>query len=229
MNWKEVPWITYALMALITAAMVAALGGVCNAAPTTGAATLVGSNNVTVAMSGAATACWFEWGLLPGSGMTWDTPNRTPNGGLCNYTIKGSPLSGNQKFYYRACDVTGCGADAFFTTATVTAIPTPTYGSTFENLTENGFDVTMVGTGVMAPYMWLVPSFEGLVWTLIFSALVIGIWLRSRDAGYTVHPGIYLLVCIGGLGLSILPEFAAIGQGIAYASIAGLILSIIKK
>ena len=204
-----------------------------HALPTTGAVTLVGSNNATVTMTGAGTVCWFEWGILEGSGMTWNTPNKTPAAGVCTATIKGSPLSGNQKFYYRACDNTGCGADSSFTTAVVTALPTLTYGSTFENITENNFDITMIGGSVMAPYMWLVPSFPALVWGLIFGFLVFGIWLRTRDSGYSAVYGFMLAVLlfnpIYGLGVIIPAEFAAIGQGIFYAAVAGVLLSLIKK
>lgn len=203
------------------------------AVPTTGAATLVGSNNVTVAMSGAATTCWFEWGILPGSGMTWDTPNRTPSGGMCNTTIKGSPLVGNQVFYFRACDATGCGDDGTFTTAAVTPIPAFTYGAIFDNMTENNFDITMIGEANMGPYSWLVPTLPSLIWGLIWGFMLIGLWWRGRDMGYTVGIGVLVGIILFspayGLGIGIPQEFATIGQGILYASLAGVILVIIKK
>lgn len=202
------------------------------AAPTTGAATLVSSNNATVAMTGAATTCWFEWGSKSGS-LVWDTPNQTPSGGACSYRIHGSPLLGSTTFYYRACDVTGCGAEGSFTTAAVTPIPTTTYGATFDNITESGFDITYAGNAVMAPYLWLVPGYEVFVFGLLFASIYLGIWVRSRDVTVPAIAGIlcggFIFFADRGLMLGIPGEFSAIGQGLLYAALAGLILSVIKK
>ena len=209
------------------------VAGVCSALPTTGAASLIGSNNVTVTMTGAATTCWFQWGIQTGVNMTWRTPNATPVAGICTQTIKGSPLSGNQLFYYRACDVTGCGVSASFTTLPVTAIPTSTYGDTFTNLTENNFDITLIGAATMAPYMWLLPTFPALIWSIIFMFIFIGLWLRGRDMGLIVGMGLILGAVLFfptyGLMISMDPVFTAAGQGIMYASFAGIVLVIIKK
>lgn len=202
------------------------------AAPTTGAATLVGSNNATVAMTGASTTCWFEWGTISGS-LVWDTINQTPSGGACSYRIHGSPLLGSTVFYYRACDVTGCGAEGSFTTAAVTPLPTTTYGATFDNITESGFDVTYIGSSVMAPYLWLVPGFEAFVFGLIFASIYLGIWIRSRDVTIPAIAGIlcggFIFFADRGLMLGIPGEFASIGQGLLYAALAGLALAVIKK
>lgn len=215
------------------AAILLVITSLAMAAPTTGAATLVGSNNVTVAMTGASGTCWFEWGMQTGNNMTWRTPNATPSGGLWNTTIKGSPLIGSTLFYYRACDTSGCGSSSSFTTAAVTPIPTRTYGATFENLTSNNFDVTMLGGSTMIPYTWLVPGFEALIWGLIWMGILIGLWLRGRDLGYLCGLGIIIGVLLFsptyGLNIGIPEEFATFGQGILYASIAGVLLSIIKK
>lgn len=205
-----------------------------SALPTTGAATLVGSNNATVTMTGAATTCWFEWGMLAGDSMTWKTPNNTPAAGVCTYTIRGSPITGSTVWYFRACDATGCGADGTFTTAAVTAIPTSTYGATFENLTDTNFDITLIGAATMAPYMWILPTYHALIWGLVFMFLFVGIWLRGRDMGYIVIFALIIGVILFssasyGIAVGVPQEFADIGQGIVYAAVAGVILSIIKK
>jgi len=204
-----------------------------SAAPTTGTATPVGSNNATVAMSAATGTCWFQWGTQNAENMTWRTPNQTSSSGLCNATIKGSPLSGNQLFYFRACDDTGCGSDGTFTTAAVTPIPTPTYGYVFNNLSSNNFDIPLIGWATMQPYMWLVPGFEALIWGLIFMFVFIGLWLRGREIGTVTILGFIIGVILFtpayGLDVGIPQEFAALGQGIAYACVAGFILSLIKK
>lgn len=224
---------TYLVSFLIIAAVLGFAVGTCTAAPTTGAVTLIGSNNATVTMTGAATTCWFQWGLQPGSAMTWKTPNQTPAAGVCTATIKGSPLFGNQLWYYRACDVTGCGADATFTTLAVTVLPTPTYGAIFQNLTDNGFDIMLIGMFTVAPFMWIVPTMPGLVWALLVMGLLIGVWLRTRALWYVSLLG--LTISLGffsvayGLGVDLDWTFVFVGQGILYASFAGLMLSIIKK
>lgn len=203
------------------------------ALPTTGASSLVGSNNATVTMTGAATACWFEWGILEGDGMSWRTANKTPAAGVCTDTIKGSPLIGAQKFYYRACDASGCGADSSFTTLPVTPLPTFTYGQIFSNLTESGFDITLIGFATVRPFVWVVPTFPGLIWGLLLTGLLIGLWLRGRDLGYVSIVGFIISIAFfggsWGLGIDLDPTFISFGQGIFYATVSGTILSIIKK
>ena len=226
-------YIGLAIWCLVAAIMIGCLSGVANAVPTTGAVTLVGSNNATVFMSGASTTCWFQWGIQNGNNMTWKTPNQTPSGGLCNYTIRGSPISENQKWYYRACDTTGCGADGTFTTTTLTIIPQPTYGDTFQNLTDSSFDITLIGGATMAPFYWVIPTFPGLIWGLLLTGLLIGLWLRGRDLTYLSIVGFILSIgFLGGaygLGIELDPLFVALGQGVFYAAITGGLLSVIKK
>ena len=198
-------------------------------------ATDIGSNNATLFMTGASTTCWFQYGMLPGNNMTWKSPNQTPSGGLCNYTIKGSPITPLTVYYYRACDVTGCGSDDSFTTAAVTPIPTSTFGSIFQNLSDNNFDITLIGAATIQPFYWAAPTMPSLIWALLFMGLLIGMWLRGRDLGYVAIFGIIISVLfIGttssyGLGIVVDPVFTDIGQGIVYATIAGVILAIIKK
>lgn len=206
---------------------------VVSAVPTTNAATMVDSNNATVSMSGAAGECWFIWGQQDKYNETWRTPNSTPIGGVCSYRIKGSPLLGDTKFYYAGCDSTGCGNELYFITLEVTPIPTTTYGAIFDNLTENGMDLTLVGWQSTAPYMWLVPGFKSLVWGVIFMFIFIGLWLRGRDVTVPTIVGFiagsFLFSSGYGLNLGIPLEFAGISQGLMYASLAGIILAIIKK
>lgn len=207
-----------------------------SAVPVTGAlAKDIGSNNATLYMTGAATTCWFQYGMQTGENMTWKSPNQTPSGGLCNYTIYGSPITPVTIFYFRACDTTGCGASSSFTTSAVTVIPTSTYGSIFDNLTESNFDITRIGMSTIQPLYWVVPSMPSLIWALLFMGLFIGMWLRGRDLGYVALIGIIVSVAFMGttssygLGIVVDPVFSDMGQGIVYATVAGIILAIIKK
>jgi len=203
-----------------------------SALPTTGAATAVSSNNATLHAAGATTPCWFVWGQQS-DGETWKTPNQTAVAGVCTYTVKGSPLLGNTLFYFKACDSTGCGNELSFTTLTVTPIPTTTYGATFDNLTESGMDLTLVGINAVAPYSWLIPDFAALVWGVMFGFIFIGMWLRGRDMLTPTVTGIIIggFIFFGGQGLNLgLPtQFVDLAQGLTYASIAGTVLIIIKK
>lgn len=204
------------------------------AVPIIGPVSDVGSNNATVILGGAVGTCWFEWGLSQGDNMSWRTPNQTPDAAAtCEYTIKGSPIFGNQKWYFRGCDTTGCSADGNFTTLQVTPLPTFTYGAIFQNLTSNGFDITLIGLFTIAPYAWVVPTFPGLIWGLLLTGLLIGVWMRGRDLTYVSILGFILSVAFfggsWGLGIDLDPTFIAAGQSIFYASIAGAVLTIIKK
>lgn len=204
------------------------------ALPNTQPATLVGTNNATLNGNGAATTCWFIWGTSNLGNETWRTPNQTSSGGVCTYRIHGSPIMGSTVFYFKVCDTTGCSANELsFTTGTVTPIPTVTYGSIFDNLTENAMDLTLVGYQSTFPYQWLVPTFATLIWGLIFAFIFLGMWLRGRDVTVPALVGFitssFLFLGNQGLNLGIPVEFTTLAQGLMYASIAGIILALIKK
>lgn len=191
------------------------------------------SNSVDVQVGGAAGTCWFEYGMQPSPSLSWRTKNQTPVAANCLETIHGSPLLGGTLFYFRGCDTTGCSADSTFTTLAVTPIPTTTFGSTFDNLTESNMDISLLGYQATAPYTWLFPTLPSLMWGMVFSFIFIGLWLRGRSVtipsilGFLI--GVFIFSVDYGLGIGIPPELAAIGQGAMYAAIAGVILSLIKK
>lgn len=205
------------------------VGGVM-AIPVTGAAAGVTSNSATLSIGAPIVdPCWFEYGQLSGS-LSWKTPNRT---GITSYTIKGSPLNGNTIFYYRACDSTGCGAEASFTTLSVTPMPTTTYSYIFENLTENGMDPQFLAMNAVEPYAWILPGFEMIIWFILFFAIFTGLVLTGRGMGVPVIMGLlsasFIFAPTAGLYLGIPPEVQSIAQGIMYASLAGVVVSLIKK
>lgn len=199
-----------------------------SALPTTGAATLISSNNVTLAATGTTTTAWFEYGLTSGS-LIWHTPNESASGAYSKRVV-GSPLMGGQKFYYRVCDVTGCGVEADFTLATVTPQPQTTYGYLYQNITESGFDPAVLGLNAMAPYMWPVPV-QSYVWGMIFLFIYAGLWMRGRDVTIPVILGLVVgfIALNPSYGVGMPPEFVGISQGIAYASLAGIVMALFKK
>ena len=223
-------------MKLLFVCLVAALLiGSVTAAPTTqvivGAAT---SNSATLSMGGVIVdPCWFEWGQLSGS-LSWKTPNRTSAGGLSTYQLKGSPLNGNTKFYYRACDSTGCDpVEMSFTTLAVTPMPTTTYTEIFNNLTENGLDPQFMAMNAVAPYAWILPGFDMMIWFLLFFAIFVGLVLTGRGMGIPVIMGLlsagFIFSPIAGLYLGIPPELQSVAQGVMYAALAGVVVGLIKK
>jgi hypothetical protein len=198
------------------------------AVPTTGAAGLVGSNNATLFLTGGSGTNWFEYGQKTGS-LTW----RTPNTSNSNYTVYGSPLLGATKFYYRACDNTGCGAESSFTTVALTPSPQTTFGAALNNMTQSNYDIEVIAGNSIAGYFWLVPTFPTIVWGLLFFAIYLGLWIRERDLVVPVILGLitgsFVMFSDSGLSLGLPIEFLSIAQGITYAAVAGIVLSIMKR
>jgi hypothetical protein len=216
-------WITLLIILALVAPVVSAL-------PANGAATLISSNNVTLAAAGVTAPAWFEYGLTSGS-LIWRTPNDTTAAAAYTRRIYGSPLMGGQKFYYRACDVTGCGAESDFTLLTVTPQPTTTFGYIYQNVTESGFDPAIMAFNAMEPYMWpSIPS-QSVVWGLIFLFIFAGLWFRGRDVTIPVILGLIVgfIALNPAYGVGMPPQFVGMSQGIAYASVAGIIMAIFKK
>lgn len=199
------------------------------ALPTTSAATLVGENTAFLQMTGGTNPMWFEYGQKSGS-LTWVTPNSS----FPNYTVYGSPLTGNTVFYFRACDTTGCGAELSFTTSVLTPQPQTTFGAGVDNITRSSFDILVLAHESIGGYFWIAPgNLSVIVWGLLFFGIYIGLWIRERDLVVPVILGLitgtFIMWGDTGLGLGIPPEFLAMAQGIAYAALAGIILSLLKR
>jgi len=204
------------------------LCSVVSALPTTGASSLISSNNVSLAATGVTAPAWFEYGMTSGS-LIWRTPNETATGAYTR-RVYGSPLMAGQKFYYRICDSTGCGAESFFTLAVANPQPQTTFGNAYYNITESGFDPAIIALNAMSPYIWPVSS-PSIVYGLVFLFVFAGLWIRGRDV--TIPSILGLLVGFVILnpvyGMGIPAAFSGVSQGIAYASIAGIIMGLFKK
>jgi len=199
-----------------------------SALPTTGAASLISSNNVTLSATGVTDVAWFEYGLTSGS-LIWHSFNQTASG-VHSQRIYGSPLMGGQKFYYRACDVTGCGAESSFTLAVVTPQPQTTFRYIYQNVTESGFDPAIMAFNAVEPYMWPLPT-ASYMWGMLFLFIFAGMWMRGRDVTIPVILGLIVgfVAFNPSYGMGMPPQFVGISQGIAYASIAGIAMAIFKK
>jgi hypothetical protein len=190
------------------------------------------SNGAVFTNAGAASPCWYTWGPL-GNGMElWKTPNTTASGGVCTRIINGSPLNAGSVYWVKSWDTTGNSTlDTTFTTLAIVPNPTTTYGNIYRNVTETGFDPINIARNTLSPYWWVSPM--SFVWGFLFFVIYVGYWIRGRGV---IIPAL-LGFCTGslflysnmGLNMGIPVEFVAIAQGVAYASIAGVILGLIKK
>ena len=216
------------LLAIIFIALVV---GHVGAVPTTGAASLIGSNNVTVACSGTSGDWWVDWGQTVNT--YWRSSNITTGDGT--YTIHQSPLFGNTVFFYKCEDSTGAGSTLTFTTAIVTPIPPTGLGKFYENMTEVGYDIPSIIQNLAIPYTWNPNLPITIVFMLIFSPVFIGIWLRSRTVlvalifGFIVGSFILFNQAGSTTGISMPPEIVAISQAIVYVSFAGCILYVVHR
>lgn len=203
-----------------------------SAIPVTGGATLVGSNNATLSATGGGVDCWFTYGTNAGNEY-WITPNVTSAGGIFSYTVQSSPLTGNTVWYYTACDETGCGAEASFTTLPVTPIPRTNLGGFYRNITRSGFNIPNMAANLVAPFLWNVNIPLVMVFMLVFSPIFIGIWLRSRTALVVMVTGFitgsFILYSNSGLQLGVPPEVISVAQAFCYLSFAGAVLYILKR
>ncbi len=198
-----------------------------SAVPTTGSSSLISSNNVTLTSTAATSATWFEYGMTSGY-LTWKTPNFTATG-ADTYWVHGSPLMAGQIYYWRACDVTGCGVEKTFTLATATLAPQPTFGYVYQNVTESGFDPAIVAYDAVQPYFWVAP--QPVVWGLLFMFIFMALWIRGRDTTVPAILGLIVgfMVFNPTYGVQLPGEFIGLSQGLAYASLAGIVMGIFKK
>lgn len=209
------------------------------AVPTVSPVTLIGPDNATFSMTGATDPAWFSWGMATDK-LYLKTPNGTPSGGALSKVVRGWPLMSARTYYVRACDTTGCSvATVSFTSGTVTPAPTLVGMSTaYENMSDSGFDIGFVAVDIVSPYLWLFPSDTQstgvmLIAGLLLFGIYLGMTIRQRSTVISAMVGIItmsLFVSANfGLGLGLPPEWVALGQGILYASIAGLVVSIFKR
>jgi hypothetical protein len=211
--------IALALMMLITGA----------SAITTGAATAVGSNNATIACTGASGAWFVKWGST--NMVYWQSPNQSSG---TSYRIHESPMMGNTVFFYQCCDSTGCGSQGTFTSLPVTPLPTQTIGGLYENMTENGYDLPSIAANLITPYVWNSNMSVTIIFMLLFSPIFIGVWLRSRSAlialllGF-ITGGFILTANANPIGIGMPVEVVAIAQAMMYISFAGAVLYILHR
>jgi hypothetical protein len=195
-------------------------------------ATNITSNSATLCAVGGTAPKWFRYGQLSGH-LSWETPNFTGN----SYNVHGSPLLGNTVFYYSACDGSGCGSEQVFKTLSITPQAQTTFSHSLNNITDDPSNIAGIASESVSGYFWLlnpaVPTSYSIVWGLVFFAIFLGLWIRERDLTVPVILGLitgtFIMYSNSGLSLGIPIYFQSMAQGIAYASLAGVILAFVKR
>lgn len=196
----------------------------------------VGNNNATFSAGGGTGTMWFEYGMTPVTLNVWTT-NITS--GPFTWTEIGSPLTSGETYYVAGCDDTGCDpSPVSFTMLAATPLPVTTFGLMITNATQNKFNTLMFITNIFLPYAWLFPANVkalaiSIVTALALFAIYWGYAARTRGIAVPIILGIvgapYFLYQNQGLNLGIPVEFQNIAQGIFYASVAGILLILLRK
>jgi hypothetical protein len=208
------------------------------AVPSTPSISGISSSGFNMSSSTGQSVGWFRWGLNSAY-PEWRSPNQT-GGGAYLYSQVGSPYWGGLTYYVMACDVTGCSADATFTSISPTPMPQTTFGNVVTNATQTNFNVIYIVTNLAQPLLWALPasySTNGAGVTLIFGAFIAGalvsLFIRQRKVAIPVF---LLLIIIGvtasttsGLYWGLPAQLLEILEMLTYAGLAGLIMSIFKK
>jgi len=215
------------LLALITLAA---------AAPSGTTVSLVGNFNATFSATGFTGEGWFEYGMSATTLNVW-TPNLTV--GTSTWTEQGSPLTSDETYWVAGCDSTGCDpSPVSFKMLSATPLPSTTFGYMLTNATRNKFNTLMFMTNLLLPYTWLFPASASALAISIITALVLfaifyGYAVRTRGVALTMILAVltsgYVMYNNQGMNLGIPVEFQGIAQGIFYASLAGIMLIILRK
>ena len=208
------------------------LCGVVSAIPSVPAVSSITSNSAVFTNTGAGSPCWYMWGSQSNGMELWKTGNKTAVGGVCTAQINGSPLNSASIYYVKSYDTTGNSTlDTTFTTLAIVPNTITTYGAIYQNVSETGFNPMFIAANTLAPYYWV--SSTVFIWGFVFFIIYVGYWIRGRGVLIPVILGFcsgsLFLYSNAGLGLGLPLEFIAIAQGICYASVAGVLLNMIKK
>jgi uncharacterized protein YceK len=211
---------------LIIALLLMLAIGVCSAVPTTDAVSGLTNREVTFNAHGGATDCWFEWGGSNTGKMIYATMNDTACG---PYTQFGSPLLTSYTYYVKSCDTSGCGSTVSFTTPSSTLSNRTYYGSGVMVMMRSGMNVTQIMGVIITPYTNTMTA--PVTWGLLFLFIFLGLWIKPKDVTIPMMLAFIAggAIWAGTASLGIPPEFADIGQGLMYASTAGLVFSWFSK
>ena len=207
----------------------------CSVLPATGTivtepATDITSKNLTLHASSATGSVYWQYGTKALNPL-WTTDNVTASGGLANITESGMPLMSGTKFYFRACDSSGCGAELNATLLAVTAAPTSTFSKPAQNMSKSHLDPVVVAGSITEPYVWSAGTVEVVISILLFF-IFSGLWLRQREVILPVMAGLIgsgMLFYAGTNSVGVSNEFLLITIGIIAISLTGIVVGMLKR
>lgn len=117
-------------------------------------------------------------------------------------------------------------------TPIIIPVATSTYGASFDNITGSGFNILDLPVDALTPYTWVVMGSFTVITFLLLMFTFVAMWWGGGDIRFPSLIGIMfgslLLFGTGGLGVSLPPEIPGIAYGVIIASVAGLLLGILK-
>lgn len=216
------------ILTVIFLALVVVVPSPVLAAPTTGVATAISSNNFTVPIDGASGDTWVAFGMLSGY-LGWGSQIETSPSSI---TVYGAPLLGGETYYYQACDSTGCGVERSLSLPAITTVPTPTFGNAYRNLSAQHFRVTSIPAKLPEGYLatGVAPV---LLWSIMFFFIMFGYWFRTRSVRMplvmTFLLAMFIVSPLSGLYLGTIVAWQAIAAGFMAVMLAGIFLSFIRN
>ena len=202
---------------------------VASAVPVAGAASSVGTNNFTVAVTGSDGGdVWIAWGQAVDADP-WSSMIITGDGSI---EVAGAPIIGGSTVYYHACDSTGCGNVQSVIIPSITPLPKTNFGDLYTNLTNNRFKITIIPVNLVKAYeQTQVPIM--ILAGVVFFFLFFGFWFRTRSVRLTLILGLLMAAFVvtpsAGLFLGAPLAFQLVAQGLMAAAIAGVVISFIRK
>jgi hypothetical protein len=200
------------------------------ALPTTQDVAFKNTSSVLFYATGVTTPSYFKYGTISGQ-YTWLTENQS-NASALHYTWEhGVPLMSGRTFYFRVCDVTGCGIEKTVVMSTVTVAPTTTFNVLAMNITRSEFNLATIGQNIIEPYTWVTSNPNILFGVLLFFVFT-GLWLRQREVIIPIILGMIasgLLMYQGTNSVGIPPEMFIIVVALVTLGLGGVVMGLYKR
>ena len=117
-------------------------------------------------------------------------------------------------------------------TPTITLLPSTTYGSAFNNLTNSNFSLAVFPTDVMAPFAWTTNGAMIVPFFLLFFGVYLSMWISHQNVKVATIVGLLFGSAMSGFNFiagGVLPApIVAIAYAALAASAAGIVFSVIK-
>ena len=202
---------------------------VVQAQPVTLPVTNVSGDYAYFSATGSGSIGQIQWGVMNTGNNIWATPNQSYSGSFNDFQY-GPPMLTSTTYYVRACDDTGCGNYVSWTTPAAIPVNQTSYGAQLYGMLHKGMNPWVILSGIASPYTTAMPGGAPIAWGVLFFFVLAGYWLKPKDI---LIPCLLTFMCGGALwmsgGLGIDPMMMSLGQGLLYASLAGIVVSWFSK